>query len=89
FKSQCDKTVVESTRNNASLDVSDATILRFLRSVNFDVDRALSRFCIAEQRRNKHGLELFYQNVDISLYEMSRKMVSSKFSLPNLFVSCY
>ncbi|KAJ5168040.1 uncharacterized protein N7482_003634 [Penicillium canariense] len=77
FKSQCDKAGLKNASDNGSLDVSDATILRFLRSVNFDVDHAFSRFYVAEERRRKkHGLEKFYENVDIPSYETSRRMFS-------------
>ncbi|KAE8377938.1 CRAL-TRIO domain-containing protein [Aspergillus bertholletiae] len=56
----------------------DTTLMRFLRAQNYNCDLAFNQFHYAQTWRKKHHIREFYENVDGSYYEDSRRMIGRR-----------
>ncbi|KAL2851918.1 CRAL/TRIO domain-containing protein [Aspergillus pseudoustus] len=72
FKELCFKNGFKDFRREENTD--DTTIIRFLRAERYDVGRAFQKFLHFQTWRREHDIRRFYENIDVEVYDDSRKM---------------
>ncbi|KAJ5674768.1 CRAL/TRIO domain-containing protein [Penicillium maclennaniae] len=72
FKDLCARNGFKNSTRAQNAD--DTTILRFLRAQRYDVGAAFRQFNHFQTWRREHNIRGFYKNLDVEVYDESRKM---------------